>query len=343
MKKTLVAAGVVIALGIIWTGGAWYTGKQLESRLGEMISQANEQIKRTAPEASVELSSQNYHRGLFSSQMELVVKPVEGKENPWFKPGQTIVLHENIDHGPFPLAQLKKLNVIPSMASVHSTLVNNEMTKPLFDIAKGQSPFVAETRIAYSGDTRTDLTLHPLNSEKEGEKVAFSGGEFRISSDKDGNAVTVSGEAQSALVDTVNEYGQKIQLSLNNLKTEGSTQLASFNERVGSQKVTLDKLAISIENKEMAVIEGMNLNGKSEVAKDNKTINSQLDYTIQSLKIQNQEMGSGNLTLKIGQIDGEAWHQFSQQYNRSDTGVDGTARCHEGPGALSAKGGGSLL
>lgn len=172
MKKTLVAAGVVIALGIIWTGGAWYTGKQLESRLGEMISQANEQIKRTAPEASVELSSQNYHRGLFSSQMELVVKPVEGKENPWFKPGQTIVLHENIDHGPFPLAQLKKLNVIPSMASVHSTLVNNEMTKPLFDIAKGQSPFVAETRIAYSGDTRTDLTLHPLNSEKEGEKVA---------------------------------------------------------------------------------------------------------------------------------------------------------------------------
>jgi uncharacterized protein YdgA (DUF945 family) len=81
MKKTLVAAGVVIALGIIWTGGAWYTGKQLESRLGEMISQANEQIKRTAPEASVELSSQNYHRGLFSSQMELVVKPVEGKEN----------------------------------------------------------------------------------------------------------------------------------------------------------------------------------------------------------------------------------------------------------------------
>jgi uncharacterized protein YdgA (DUF945 family) len=79
--------------------------------------------------------------------------------------------------------------------------------------------------------------------------------------------------------------------------------------------VTLDKLAISVENKEMAVIEGMNLNGKSEVAKDNKTINSQLDYTIQSLKIQNQEMGSGNLTLKIGQIDGEAWHQFSQQYN----------------------------
>ncbi|MEW5281705.1 DUF945 family protein, partial [Citrobacter freundii] len=25
MKKSLVAAGVVVALGIVWTGGAWYT------------------------------------------------------------------------------------------------------------------------------------------------------------------------------------------------------------------------------------------------------------------------------------------------------------------------------
>ncbi|MFP1591383.1 DUF945 family protein [Escherichia coli] len=46
-----------------------------------------------------------------------------------------------------------------------------------------------------------------------------------------------------------------------------------------------------------------------------KTINSQLDYSLNSLKVQNQDLGSGKLTLKVGQIDGEAWHQFSQQYN----------------------------
>ena len=28
-----------------------------------------------------------------------------------------------------------------------------------------------------------------------------------------------------------------------------------------------------------------------------------------------KDLGSGKLTLKVGQIDGEAWHQFSQQYN----------------------------
>ncbi|VTP67456.1 Bacterial protein of uncharacterised function (DUF945) [Leclercia adecarboxylata] len=36
------------------------------------------------------------------------------------------MLNEVVDHGPFPLAQLKSFNLIPSMASVKSTLVNNE-------------------------------------------------------------------------------------------------------------------------------------------------------------------------------------------------------------------------
>lgn len=46
MKKSLVAAGVVVALGIVWTGGAWYTGKKLEKHLAEMVTQANDQLKR---------------------------------------------------------------------------------------------------------------------------------------------------------------------------------------------------------------------------------------------------------------------------------------------------------
>ncbi|SQB39624.1 Bacterial protein of uncharacterised function (DUF945) [Citrobacter koseri] len=82
MKKSLVATGVIVALGVVWTGGAWYTGKKLETHLAQMVNQANEQLKRTAPEAAIELSYQNYQRGIFSSQLQLVAKPVEGKENP---------------------------------------------------------------------------------------------------------------------------------------------------------------------------------------------------------------------------------------------------------------------
>ena len=315
MKKTLVAAGVIVALGVIWTGAAWYTGKQLESHIAEMVSQANAEIKNTAPEAGVELTWQNYQRGIFKSHLQLIVKPVAGAENVWLKPGQSVVLNESVDHGPFPFAQLKTFSLAPAMASVKTTLVNNDVSKPLFDMSKGESPFEINTRISYGGDTRSDIALKPLNYEKEGEKVAFSGGEFRLSADRDGNEVSLSGEAQSGLVNAVNEYGQNVQLTFNNLKSDGTTKRASFNERVGDQKVTLDKLAIAVEGKEMALLEGMDLTAKTDVAADNKTVNSQIDYTLNSLKIQNQNMGSGKLTLKVGQIDGQAWHQFSQQYS----------------------------
>ena len=314
MKKSVVAVGVVVALGLVWTGASWFTGKQIENRLAEMVAQANSEIKRTAPEAGLELSYQNYQRGVFKSHMQLVVKPVAGTENTWLKAGQSVVLDEVVDHGPFPLAQLKHFNLIPSMASVKSTLVNNDATKPLFDLAKNESPFVIDTRISYAGDTSSDIALKALNYEKGDEKVAFSGGNFKVDADRDGKVISLTGSAESGLVNAVNEYDQKVQLTFNNLKADGNSRLTSFDERIGDQKLTLDKLAIAVEGKEMAVLEGMDLDGKSEISKDGKSVNSQLDYTLKSLKVQSQDLGSGKLTLKIGNIDGQAWHQFSQQY-----------------------------
>lgn len=37
MKKTNVAVGVIIALGVVWTGAAWFTGKQIESHRDELV------------------------------------------------------------------------------------------------------------------------------------------------------------------------------------------------------------------------------------------------------------------------------------------------------------------
>ncbi len=119
------------------------------------------------------------------------------------------------------------------MASVRTTLVNNEVTQPLFELSKGEMPFVVNSRISYSGDSRSDIHLNSLNYEKEGEKVAFSGGEFQVNADRDGKVISLSGEAQSGLIDAVNEYDQKVQITFNNLKTRVPVHLRiSANEWV---------------------------------------------------------------------------------------------------------------
>lgn len=186
MKKSLVAAGVIIALGVVWTGGAWYTGKQLESRIADMVQQANAQLQSSAPQAGVELTYQDYQRGLFSSRLQLVLKPIAGKAPRWLAAGQSLVFDEVVDHGPFPLASLKSFNLAPAMASVKTTLVNNEASKSLFDIAKGETPFTIDTRIAYSGDNQSAIVLKPLDYAKDDEKVTFSGGQFQLNADREG-------------------------------------------------------------------------------------------------------------------------------------------------------------
>ncbi|XPE23684.1 hypothetical protein ACNKHM_26355 [Shigella sonnei] len=43
-----------------------------------------------------------------------------------------------------------------------------------------------------------------------------------------------------------------------------------------------------MEGKELALLEGMEMSGKSDLINDGKTVNSQLDYWRNGLKVQNQ-------------------------------------------------------
>ncbi len=61
-----------------------------------------------------------------------------------------------------------------------------------------------------------------------------------------------------------------MQLTFNNLKTDGSSTLGSFGERVGNQKLSLEKMTISVEGKELALLEGMEISGKSDLVNDGK-------------------------------------------------------------------------
>ena len=106
-EKSLVAAGVIVALGVVWTGGA---GSPVNSwKAGSPIWCSRQTPSSSAPESGLELSYQDYQRGLFSSHLQLVVKPIAGQANGWLAAGQSVVLDEVVDHGPFPLASLKVL------------------------------------------------------------------------------------------------------------------------------------------------------------------------------------------------------------------------------------------
>ena len=46
MKLSNIALSLVVVLGAVATGGSWYTGKQAEEKYSQLISQANQELKK---------------------------------------------------------------------------------------------------------------------------------------------------------------------------------------------------------------------------------------------------------------------------------------------------------
>ncbi|MGL9733879.1 MAG: YdgA family protein [Symbiopectobacterium sp.] len=160
MKKFLVAVGVIIALGALWAGASWYTGKQLAQNIDTVTIEFNKQLQEAYPNSGFKLVYRDYQGGVFSSTFSLVLQPNgSASETRPLAPKHEIVLNETFSHGSLPLALLKKMNLRPSMAHIRSELANSEATKELFDVLQNQLFFSAETRVAFNGDTVSVISL----------------------------------------------------------------------------------------------------------------------------------------------------------------------------------------
>ena len=98
---------------------------------------------------------------MFNSQLQIGGETTAGQADSSAKTGASIVLNETADHGPFRWLNWKSLNLVPAMALRETTLVNNDVTKPLFDIAKGESPFVTLTPV--SATAAIPVPISPQN------------------------------------------------------------------------------------------------------------------------------------------------------------------------------------
>ncbi|WP_158529136.1 DUF945 family protein [Pseudocitrobacter sp. RIT415] len=64
MKKSVVAAGVVVALGVCWMGSAWYTGKQIEPKVADFVSSFNQASKAKSSKNGDDIKLQGIHQRL---------------------------------------------------------------------------------------------------------------------------------------------------------------------------------------------------------------------------------------------------------------------------------------
>ncbi|MCG8707754.1 YdgA family protein [Brenneria sp. 4F2] len=316
MKKSLVAAGIIIALGAAWTGASWYTGKQLAQNIDEYVDNINAQFKSAYPDAAIKAVYRDYQGGIFSSKVTLVIQ-YDGSDK-WQKilaPGEEIVVHDTVYHGPFPLSQLKKFNLTPRMAAIHAELGNTPKTQSLFDITQNKPFFSAESLVDYDGAISSDISLVPIEYQDNDQKFSFSGAHFLWNFSSDFRSQKVSGSASNLTSEKKNAWGAKEQFTIKDFALDVNNHKGKFDIGIGDGKFTARSLIVAVEGGDPLVINNVSI--QSSVAEDDKNLSGNTTMGLESLTIGDRNLGSGNLNINFSQFDGRGTKQFATDYQKT--------------------------
>lgn len=104
MRKFAAVGCAVLALGAIWTGTAWYTGKQLETGMAQLADSADQLARQIGVKTGEPLSFEplSYERGVFTSQARYRLKTGPSPEDGAAAAGHEYEMVVRLDHGPFP-------------------------------------------------------------------------------------------------------------------------------------------------------------------------------------------------------------------------------------------------
>lgn len=65
------ATGVIVALAVIWGGGTWYTGTQIQPGVEKFIRDFNDAKKKGEHAYDMTLSYKNFDKGFFNSRFQM--------------------------------------------------------------------------------------------------------------------------------------------------------------------------------------------------------------------------------------------------------------------------------
>ncbi|OKP03298.1 YdgA family protein [Xenorhabdus eapokensis] len=316
MKKSLVAVSIVVALGAVWTGASWYTGKKLEDRLDSFVKKANTELDKSFPESGIEWQAKDFKRGIFSSDVRLILTIKNGVKNADIPPNEEIILKSTIDHGPFPMTNLKAFNLIPQMASIHAELEKNDALKTLFNFTNEKSLFNLDAKVSYGRSLSANIDLIPINhteTKENGDQRVLSFSGAKISADINHDLSELSFTVKSDEL-SFSDPIKKETIALKDIDFKSDNKKGKFDIYTGDQRYSIGEFSMNgIPNEPNVSLKGIKVT--SNLGEDKDNLNIKIAYSIDGVKIKDIDFGSGKLALGMEKLDGQSARKFTQAYN----------------------------
>jgi len=302
-KPAVVLLGLVVAVGVVSAGGAWYTGKQLEPVLQTAIQNANKELQTSMAgvDGTVALELVSLERGVFSSTAHYRLKgqgSVFGEENP----NPELLFVDHIEHGPLPFSRLVTLKWLPVMATSHYELEKNPTTEKWFAAAKDVSPLKGVANIGYSRSVNGNIELLPLTFKDDTSSVNFSGANMNFDSTAEGQKVKADGFMNSLKIAAVDAKGDAFEAELAGLTIASNLEKSTFGFYTGQNTVELTDSTFTFgPQKAVLTVKGFEQKDSSET-KDNN-LAGRVDYKIDEIGYQGKPVGSAAMALSMKNVD----------------------------------------
>lgn len=308
MKKSTLAASVIAALGAVWLGGAWYTGKVAEEEYVHQFELLNQNIQQSfsAKGLSVEFSHVAIERGLLSSKTryDIVVKDPNKPESVF-----TLPFEGTLYHGPLPVNQLSQFNFTPTMFASVDKLTKNDKTTKWFAAAKGESPLSVSTSMNYQRQGKAKINFAPF--ETSVEKGVWQVGDVNLSVDFSQKGIQQAHLALSNIA--YQEANARLRLKFNNINAMAEYQpikewdlLFTGQQWISGGEMYIEEEDTQDKTNHLAIKNWkIDLNTVRKEAFLDLTMNLKLDGT----QLNQIHFGDLNLNTAFNHLDGETLNQ----------------------------------
>ena len=319
MKKSVgILSGLVLAIAVATTAGAWYTGKQLPAELERSIARGNDELKKalagSGGSMTVELVSLDQRLFTSTAHYRLKAQDIQVGEGEALNFQVGVV--DEIEHGPFPWSRVKAGKLVPVMATSNSTLQKDDFTAPWFAAAGDKAPVIGQFSLGYDGGVDSDIRLAPVSfKEDDGNTLDFSGMQLLLSGDRDGTAMKIHGTAANLAMNLVNEERPPVKVELEGFRVGGELSSTGHDMvYVGHLDLYLGQAQVTLGPKQdVLVLKGLEQNSVYS-AEGQDRLGGRLEYKVSDITYAGRAVGSGQMVFTMKSVDIPAMQALVEWY-----------------------------
>ena len=311
-KSAGVLLGIVVAVGAISVGGAWYTGTQLEGVLKNQIVESNKEMQSSLIgydlTASLELVS--LERGLLSSTAHYRLKA----QGEMVHGDAEFLIVDHIQHGPLPFSRLIRLKWLPVMATSNYQLEKSPSTEKWFAATKDLPPLKGAVNIGYDLSADGNMEFAPVDVAMDANSnLKFSGMNLNFVTSDERKKAKVDGYMDSLKLSVTAADKPPVLVELNGLTVASNLEKSSFGYYLGQNTLELSATKATFGEKQ-SVLTLKNFEQKTATQETGATLGGRADYKVGEIALDGKVIGAAEMLWSFKNFDTQGSLELVQIY-----------------------------